>query len=326
MTILNRAKSLSLSFCSVVLALGMLLYGCLTVDKKQPTEDIPAKIEAKALDEPEALIETKETLPPAQHDMQRLWEHVRMLREQDQWEIMFNCIRDELKNHWSTEAFDATMGFIFELTDGLSERFPQKSKSVFWIPEKGSRKELDSQARGQYFMIATRTEARDTALKYDILRDSLKQFIIILEQHYPIEASPEDPSVQEVIRLKKKADSAKTDLVTKRCTFISYAIVDPVLAEAEKYIFLSRGKWWTLLKPDYEELRSSVLLMANAFNSKWLFECDEETRFHFFRVQTKLKEMCARRRWDDFIALTTLSDSWDPSKYRGADAWWDGKY
>ena len=320
MTLMRRSTRIALAIGSLVLSSGMQLYDCLAVDKEQSVEGIPNTLASMRQNVPE------EDPLETQHNTAYLWEHVNMLRQLDQWELIFNCIHNELKKNWRTETFDATMGVMFELMDELSTKFSQKSKSVFYIPQKGSQEEKNSQARRQHFNIATRNQARDTAQKYDMLRDNLKLFISILEQHYPIEDSTQASSVQEILRLKKKADFAKERLVKERCIFISNSIVDPVLAETEKYIFLSRGKWWTLGKPDYKELCTSVLLMANAFNSKWLFECDWETRYHFYQVQTKLKEMCAKRRWEDFIALTTLADSWDPSKYRGADAWWDGKY
>ena len=305
------------TFLGLCLTAILLLSGCTST--KLPEQRLV--LQTPLQDE-----ESKQASSSSLDPFHKIWEEIAYLEKMEEWDLVFHCLHRYLDINWSSETLQKNIEYINKLITELDNRFDQKCASKFLIPEDGGRKEKDEKARSQVFCITTKEKAREAAAQYDRIKTHLKYCIELLDKHYPLASFGENTEEQEtILKLKNDARDAKDRLICNRCVFISYGVVDPVLAETEKYIYLSRGKWWKLYQPDYENLKLGITFMAHAFNNTWLFECDEPTRMHFYQVQTKLKEMSARRRWEDFIVMTTLMDSWDPSKYRGAEAWWTGQ-
>ena len=271
-----------------------------------------------------------QNMQAATHDetqREDFWRHVKHLEKKGNWKYVFLSISNELDCRWSEKTFDEVLDYVQDVMRKLDRRFDHSTRPVFIVPESGSRKEKDRAARSQSFNLADKDKAIETAEVYDLLRDNMKKYFRMLEKYHTFYTNNGDhASRNRILELETKANGIKDELIKQRCIFMSFAVVEPAVAEAEKYVFLARGKWWKLNSPDYGRLQEAILQMSHTFNNKWLYESDEYTRFHFFRVLKKLKEMSAKRRWEDFIVLSTLSDSWDSSKYRGANAWWDGIY
>ena len=119
-----------------------------------------------------------------------------------------------------------------------------------------------------------------------------------------------------------RANSLKEMAIRNRCNFISYGVISPYLAEAQKHVFLGKGKWYLLWHSNQKEIRKAVINVATAANKQWLYESDWEIRSQFLNLMKAMKKECNKREWEEFLTEATLRDSLDDTKHRGAQSWW----
>ena len=74
---------------------------------------------------------------------------------------------------------------------------------------------------------------------------------------------------------------------------------------------------------DKEAFKTAVKNLSASCHQNLLMQSNDEVRFQFFEVQKVLKAQAGKEEFEELKVLTTLQDSNDPSKKRGADAWWE---
>lgn len=154
--------------------------------------------------------------------------------------------------------------------------------------------------------------------QYDILRDSLKAYLDLLSKTYPVD-SAEDVK-HDYFAIRDRADSLRRKVIEARCNYVSYQVISPALAEISKEHYIATFKW--LGFNDKQTIKNSVIKLAHSFHNEWLFASTEEVRQQYSEVIKTLKDDFGKAEWEELKVITTLVDSNDPSKPRGADAWW----
>jgi hypothetical protein len=109
-------------------------------------------------------------------------------------------------------------------------------------------------------------------------------------------------------------------VIEARCNYVSYQVISPALAEISKEHYIATFKW--LGFNDKQTIKNSVIKLAHSFHNEWLFASTEEVRQQYSEVIKTLKDDFGKAEWEELKVITTLVDSNDPSKPRGADAWW----
>ncbi|MBR4124779.1 MAG: hypothetical protein IKR13_01120 [Victivallales bacterium] len=259
-----------------------------------------------------------------QERLAKLQEHVVWLKEHQETELAFKLLLRELQRDYTDELSQYTISQVKEDLEMLAAKNAKAGhiNKCFTVPTKGSRKVKDAQARSQCFDLLSRETIRDRTEQFDLLRATLAEYLHLVVNQYINDQDREVAHREAILICKATALTLKKELIRARGAFISEQVITPYLCETEKLLFLARGKWWTLGKADYKMLCQSVLLLSHAFHTQWLYESTEETRMHFVRVYKNLKRKSKKREWEEFIVLSTLADSFDPSKHRGPEAWW----
>ncbi|MBQ6615686.1 MAG: hypothetical protein IJH67_04885 [Thermoguttaceae bacterium] len=156
---------------------------------------------------------------------------------------------------------------------------------------------------------------------YETLKKSTDALLSYLEN--------EMLQTKDCVLLKKLSDystkvkALKKAIKTQRTNYLSYCVVSPYLADSERWIYLANEQAEYTLWPQKESLDKAVKMLSFSCHGQYLYECSEDVRKQFFEVQKKLKSMVSTTVQEELKVLTTLQDSSDPSKKRGADAWWE---
>ena len=156
---------------------------------------------------------------------------------------------------------------------------------------------------------------------YETLKKSTDALLSYLEN--------EMLQTEDCVLLKKlsdystKVNALKKAIKTQRTNYLSYCVVSPYLADSERWIYLANEQAEYTLWPQKESLDKAVKMLSFSCHGQYLYECSEDVRKQFFEVQKKLKSMVSTTVQEELKVLTTLQDSSDPSKKRGADAWWE---
>ena len=95
------------------------------------------------------------------------------------------------------------------------------------------------------------------------------------------------------------------------------------MAEVSKQLYLATFKWLGL--DDKQKIKEAVLLLARSCHYNWLYTSSEDVRIQFCETIKNMKDIVGKAEWEEFKVLTSMLDSDDPSKKRGADAWWEEK-
>lgn len=173
-------------------------------------------------------------------------------------------------------------------------------------------------AREQQFVLVEKDASNAIIAQYDTLRDSLQAYLDLLQKSYP--ASGPDDVKQLYFSIRDRAEALKKKVKDTRCNYVSYQVISPTLAEISKEHYLATFKW--LGFDDKQKIRDSVIHLAHSFHNEWIFASTEEVRLQYSEVIMSLKNDVGKAEWEELKAVTTLVDSNDPSKPRGADAWW----
>ena len=100
-------------------------------------------------------------------------------------------------------------------------------------------------------------------------------------------------------------------------------MISPYLWEAERWIFLADSNYLALQFKDKQALDKAVNFLATACHKELLYQASEDIRMQFAGIQRALKQVASENELEDYKVVTTLSDSADSSKKRGADAWFE---
>lgn len=260
----------------------------------------------------------------AQERLASLEDEVQWLLKRKETDLAYRKLLQELQRDYTPELSQLALRQFKDHLDKLARHCakPAHCNKQFIVPKHGFRRKKDLQTRQQVFQLLSKKEILACTEQFDLMRDALAAYLRLVDDQYLHDQDREITRREAILNCKAQALALKKKLIKTRGCFISERVITPYLCETEKLLFLARGKWWTLGKADYKQLRKSVLLLSHAFHTKWLYESTEETRFHFLKVYKNLKSKSKKREWEEFIVLATLADSFDPSKYRGPVAWW----
>lgn len=173
-------------------------------------------------------------------------------------------------------------------------------------------------ATEQIFVLADKEKADDVLSQYDLLRNSIKLYLEVLSKSYPLDATEETKN--EYILTRKRANALKEKIIDARCNYISYQVISPTLAEVSKEFYIATEKW--LAFDDKQKIMESITLLTHSFHNDWLFSASEDVRKQYCEVIKSLKNEIGKAEWEEYKVITTMLDSNDPSKPRGANAWW----
>lgn len=98
-------------------------------------------------------------------------------------------------------------------------------------------------------------------------------------------------------------------------------MISPYLWEVQHRIFLADSDYLSLKFKDKKTLDDAVRFLAKSCHKEWLYQASEDVRLQFVDTQKALKQVASKAELEDYKVVTTLLDSLDPSKKRGADAW-----
>lgn len=173
------------------------------------------------------------------------------------------------------------------------------------------------------FDLLTHNKISETLEIFDVLKFSVSTLQTILD--LTIQQNFKQIDQDELSKLngyKKQTKEMKVEIKDKHTQFLSYDVVSPYLAAVNQWLYLAKAKgtWFQLNEKAFD---IAIKNLSLACHHQKLMECSEEVRLQFFEVQKTLKSMVGKEEFEELKVLTTLQDSNDPSKKRGADAWWE---
>lgn len=176
-------------------------------------------------------------------------------------------------------------------------------------------------ASEQQFPLQNKNVINPILDQYDILKQNMISYLELLKKNYTINA--DEAEKERYFALKKRMENLKQRIMDSRCNFVSYHAISPALAESSKLLYLATFK--SLVFDDKQKIKDSVILLCRSFHKEWLYTASEDVRIQFCDVVKEMKDVVGDAEWNEFETLTTLLDSADNSKKRGASAWWDEK-
>lgn len=212
------------------------------------------------------------------------------------------------------------MGKIVVATDGVGSVLlsPIGSVVIRIVILNEADKANYQEAVKQKFVLVEKEKAKRIIAQYEILRGSLKIYLDTLSKKYPVDDA--DSEKQFYFKLRDRAEALKKRLIDARCNYISYQVISPTLAEVSKELYLATSKWLEL--DDKQKIKDSIIQMTHSFHYEWLFTSAEEVREQYCEVIKAMKDNIGKAEWEQYKVITTMLDSEDPSKPRGAEAWW----
>lgn len=156
---------------------------------------------------------------------------------------------------------------------------------------------------------------------YDTLKKSTETLLSYLNNE--ILNTEDNKLLKKISDYSVKVKAFKNKIKIQRTNYLSYCVVSPYLADVDRWLYLSNEQKEWFLWPQKEALDKAIKVLSFSCHGQHLYECNEDIRKQFFDVQKKLKSMVSSTVYEELKVLTTLIDSSDPSKKRGADAWWE---
>ncbi len=160
-------------------------------------------------------------------------------------------------------------------------------------------------------------KAKNIMSQYDIIKKSLMDLNMMMEAY--IKSSSVD-AFKASIPLIKKIKNLKQQVKQDRTNFISYAVVSPYLANADRLICISNAE--NILGHNKSYLRDAAKTLANGAYEDILLESSQDVRDQFLDVYSALKATAGSTEFKDLKVLQTLSNSVSKDKKTGADLWW----
>ena len=189
--------------------------------------------------------------------------------------------------------------------------------SVLWLNKKATAAQRDA-ARALPYITIDGATARKIIDRYDYL----KKVISFIEKKINVEILEDTSDIDALVALLQRVKSQKDAIRKNRTAYLSYEVISPILWEVNRQLFLADSDYLALTGKDKETLDGAVKILALACHKDWLYQADETVREQFIDTQRVLKEVASKVELEEYKVVTTLSDSIDPSKKRGADAWW----
>ena len=189
--------------------------------------------------------------------------------------------------------------------------------SVLWLNKKATAAQRDAVRA-----LPSTTIDGATARKIIDRYDYLKKLISFIKKKINVEILEDTSDIDALVALLQRVKSQKDAIRKKRTAYLSYEVISPILYEVNRQLFLADSDYLTLTGKDKETLDGAVKILALACHKDWLYQADETVREQFIDTQRVLKEVASKVELEEYKVVTTLSDSIDPSKKRGADAWW----
>lgn len=169
-------------------------------------------------------------------------------------------------------------------------------------------------------------EAQEELARFDAVKSVVEKLIKVVVSRCKIESDDQD----HYIAVGKSLSSIKARLKASRTRYLSYEVVSPYLYEAHCHLFAGISADWRVSSlnqkyPGAVEVykRKGVKLLAKACHKEWLYSCSQDVRDQFLEIWKFLKRNLSEKEYEEYKVITTLSDSIDPSKVLGADAWWE---
>ena len=277
------------------------------------------------------------------------WQEVENLIKQNESEIAYSQIAILLKSKYSLEHIQSAVQNTERHFNLLHKNNTNFKKSNFNAPEETllnkatkftnslsfgiwgvgldlysmhrTDKKNYAEAVKQKFPFVDKDKANATLLQYDIIKKNLKIYMNLLITKYPLTGSTSDK--QAYLNLKRQCEILKRNIIASRCNYVSYHVVSPRMAEVSKQLYLATFKWLGL--DDKQKIKEAVLLLARSCHYNWLYTSYEDVRIQFCETIKNMKDIVGKAEWEEFKVLTSMLDADDPSKKRGADAWWEEK-
>lgn len=168
----------------------------------------------------------------------------------------------------------------------------------------------------------TLEECRRTLERYDLLREHVQALLDGTEDRLVREA-PGDEALES---LRRDLLALKKNVRIARTRFVSYTLVSPFLAETVRLRRIAKDSFLQMLfnhRANAGKRLDAISMLALACHNEILMSCTEDVRIQFCDVVSGLKRISRPAEWEHFKTVTTMLDSYDPSKKRGADAWWE---
>lgn len=188
---------------------------------------------------------------------------------------------------------------------------------ALWLNRQSTLAQRDA-VRAIYNTTIDRTTARNIIERYDYL----KRVISLMETKITAEIVATSSDIDALVALLQKVKIQKDIIRKNRTDYLSYEVISPILFEVNRQLFLADNDYLAMIGKDKETLDSAVKLLAFACHEDWLYQTEESVREQFIDTQHALKSIASQAESDEYKVVTTLSDSIDPSKKRGVDAWW----
>jgi hypothetical protein len=152
--------------------------------------------------------------------------------------------------------------------------------------------------------------------QFDVLKQSQDKLSHIFKE-YIKQANTQE--FKNILPLLKEVKNFKNKIKISRTNFISYTVVSPYLANAQRYIILSNSD---IIGHNEKYLGKAVRSIAKGAYKDILLESNEDVREQFYTVFQKLKDIAGEKEWEDLKVLQTLMDSSSNDKKTGSDRWW----
>ena len=169
-------------------------------------------------------------------------------------------------------------------------------------------------------------EAQKEIARFDAVKKVVEEVRKVVASRCIIESKEH----AHYVKVKQKLDSIKQRLKNNRTRFLSYEVVSPYLYQAHCHMFAGTDADARISSVNRrfkdEEIKGyrteGVKLLAKACHKEWLYSCSQDVREQFIEVQQYMKENVQEREYEEYKVIQTLTDCIEPSKVRGADAWW----
>lgn len=315
---------------------ALILFSCVCVnaEEKKSLDDVLSSLEAAEEDEGGDL-----------------FEKVKLLEENGEYETSRVILADALQNEFSPQIVDywiqtdekklqsmnirhaeLTQFNRVERTWGEFGKEQAVAVGMEWlVPGVGfwgggtaySRKketERIEKMKEMNFDLLSQEDVRSGIEIFEDLKKSVQVLQALVSQQL---RKADKDQLPPLIDYSKRIKELKANIKNKRTQFISYDVISPYLADVARWLVISKGKWYLMIFEDKEAFKKAVKNLSMACHQTLLMQSNDEVRFQFFEVQKVLKAQAGKEEFEELKVLTTLQDSNDPSKKRGADAWWE---
>ena len=128
------------------------------------------------------------------------------------------------------------------------------------------------------------------------------------------------------ITIYQKIKDFKEHLGKEFCDFISYEIVSPhIWILSKKLTIVNYPLDFFAKNIKRKNAMAIAAILSKSMHKKWLTYINQDIVKQFFCVQSDMKAVFGKALYEEIKVFSTLAKSLDPSKKRGADAWWEEK-